>query len=138
MLLLSLFCSVPSFAKGITLSIVIAHNDGKKIVEITDADVVKKFQVFADVIADRVAGEVSAPPANLERYRVSFKVENYPQPYVVQYVYDPSEGRGYMYTPGKGDDGYPTNIGMIIHHIEGKWFRTMASWDDVAKAGSLR
>jgi hypothetical protein len=140
-MLVQLF-AVPAFAKGTTTQIDIEGASLRKSVEIHAPRVIENFQVFAgpgtstnephSLIADWAGGEVGPPPSQLERYRVSFHVMNYPQPYVVLYVLDASGGRGYVYIPGKGES-YATNVGMIIRRVEGKWFRTLESWDTVAR-----
>ena len=120
------------FAKGPTTEITIESPLFARPIEITDPAITKQFQVFASLIVDWASGAVAAP-SGLESYRVSFYVGEYAHPYVVLYAPDPSDKQGYVYVPGARDEWYPTNVSMIIRHVEGRWFRALASWEGVAR-----
>jgi hypothetical protein len=133
-LALLLISFVPSalLAKGPATKITIESPKFARPIEITDPVITKQLQVFSSLIVDWASGAVT-PPAGLETYPVSFHVEEYAHPYVVLYAPDPSGKQGYVYLPGKEDEWYRTNIGMIWRHVEGQWFRALAEWEDLAR-----
>lgn len=76
------------------------------------------------------------------RYAVTFVVE--PQiftpalppgtqrTYVAHYVRNPETGEGFVYLPGRGEDGYRTNIGMIIRDgDDGQWHHAFPTWAEL-------
>lgn len=100
-------------------------------------------------IADWRKGPVERRPDAVQRYRVSFYIGCLPEErslctiaepllsYVVLYEYDAAAGRGYVYLPGKGEDGYAINIRSLVRGVEGKWFAATAEWQD-SVASTLR
>ena len=57
-------------------------------------------------------------------------VEHRPNAYVVWYEYDPAAGKGYIYLPGKADEGYALNTRSIYRGLEGDWFLATSSWQE--------
>jgi hypothetical protein len=153
-------------AKGETTRIIISGVSLATPIEITDAAIVRPFQVWAGAgtmtcirgacydhtkgfIVDWVAGNVAERPSGLQRYIVSFyttfdnavvnadgeTLAERPS-YIVWYEYDPATQKGFVYLPGKGDQGYETNSHTFIRGFggppEGNWFHASNEWDDVA------
>ena len=151
-----LFCwpADPAWAVGPTTRIVITAPSLSAPVEVTDAEQMGAFLVWAGpgvrvngqerlqgFIIDWPAGVVTQRPAGLPRYEVSFYVKHAnrslaSQPeelaYVVWYETDSSSGRGYVYLPGKGDDGYTLNTRSIVRGREGHWYFATSAWHEVA------
>ncbi|HKW35060.1 MAG TPA: hypothetical protein VJN92_18760 [Candidatus Acidoferrum sp.] len=156
----SLLLAMPAamFAKAPTSKIIIEGGGLRKPIAITDPKVLSGFRIWSgpgtsgneseSLIIDWSQGPVLIPQEGLERYRVSFYVQFEPGRqslvYLVSYVYDPLTHQGYVYLPGKGDDGYRLNVSTILRGVEGNWFRASKSWDNLArglvakKAGALK
>jgi hypothetical protein len=154
--LLALF-STGLAGKGSTSRISISGDTLAAPIEIRDAAIVDKFQIWAGpgtrscvaghcvegaegFIVDWSAGAVAAQPSGLRRYQVSFFVEDEPssaQPkperlaYVVLYEDDPVRSQGFVYLPGKGDQWQELNWGSIYRRQEGHWFRATRAWQVV-------
>ena len=55
--------------------------------------------------------------------------------YVVTFVHDPKSGRGFVYLPGRGEDGWKMNVSTILregqdghwHHAEREWSYAIAA-----------
>jgi len=90
--------------------------------------------------ADWAAGAVT-PPKKLRIYRVRFYCnaegastsESLPshQCYGVRYGIDESTGRGYVQIPPANDKEFPGNIQSIYREVEGRWFNSTRSWDEL-------
>ena len=91
------------------------------------------------------AGRFLGPPADRvdldwPRYVVTFVVESRtPLPtlaltgiqkrYVVHYALDRQSGNGFVYLPGRGEDGYRENIALIIReNQDGRWHHASQTW----------
>jgi hypothetical protein len=49
--------------------------------------------------------------------------------YVLIYAKDPVRDSGFIYLPGRGDDGYRVNIGTIIRdRQDGQWMSASPGW----------
>jgi hypothetical protein len=49
--------------------------------------------------------------------------------YVAYYVRNPATDEGFVYLPGRGEDGYRTNISMMIRDgHDGRWHRATPEW----------
>jgi hypothetical protein len=143
--------------KGSTSRISISGDGLASPIEIRDAAIVNKFQIWAGpgtrscvaghcvegaegFIVDWSAGAVAAKPRGLRRYQASFFVEDEESPappkperlaYVVLYEFDPVRSQGFVYLPGKGDQWQELNWGSIYRRLEGHWFRATQAWQDV-------
>jgi len=140
-----LLVAIPSlvFAKANTSKIIIKGSDRKSI-EITDAKLLGNFRVWAgpgtssddakSLIVDWSRGRVAEAPQGLQRYEVDFyaKLPDERLIYVVFCQYDPSTAQGYVYIPGKADEGYWLDVGTILHGVEGNWFHAWSAWDEIA------
>jgi hypothetical protein len=127
-------------AKGRTVKITISTVDQAAPVEINDP-AIGQFHVWDgpgtyvnDFIIDWSKGAVEHRPNALRRYRVAFYTgdeETKPRlSYVVLYEYDPAAGKGYVYLPGKADEGYALNTRSIYRGLEGDWFVATSSWQE--------
>jgi hypothetical protein len=140
-------------AKGRTLKIVISTADQAASIEVTD-DAVSKFNVWSGAgveinnvpqtkgfIVEWTKDPVPERPNNLRRYRVSFftgchrsdtpcSAAEAKLSYLVLYEYDPAAKEGYVYLPGKGDDGYKLNTRSIFRRVEGDWFHATQEWQE--------
>jgi hypothetical protein len=91
---------------------------------------------------DWAAGAVEAPAAALARYGVSFYCEplRTGEPprkcYVVRYVFDAAQKRGFIYLPAPGEPNYRLNVSSLIHDVEGSWFRATPRWDQLMRAAT--
>jgi hypothetical protein len=90
-------------------------------------------------IADWNAGAVE-PPRNLQVYKVRFYCaalgetprETVPSSlcYGVRYGIDRDTGQGYIQVPPEHDREFPDNTRTIYRGVEGRWFRSSASWEE--------
>src|SRR3982751_2784181 len=90
-------------------------------------------------IADWNAGAVE-PPHHLQVYKVRFYCaalgetprETVPSSlcYGVRYGIDRDSGRGYIQVPPEHDRDFPDNTRTIYRGVEGRWFRSSASWEE--------
>ena len=134
-------------AKGPTLKITIKGSDLPSPIEITDKEILEKFDVWAGAgveingfpqtkgfIVDWEKGPVAEPPTTLRRYEVSFDViHQQPSTYVVSYAYDPVTRKGYVYLPGKDEDFNASNTFLILRGVEGNWLSATATWTEIAR-----
>jgi hypothetical protein len=73
------------------------------------------------------------PAASLPRYLVSFHVQpprsNVKVMYAVRYVVDPQTRKGFVYLPGRGEEGYGLNVSTILREADdGRWHHAPAAW----------
>lgn len=137
----------PMCGKAATSKIIIEGAGLGGPAAITDPKVLSSFRVWSgpgtsgneseSFIADWFHGPVLISQEGLQLYRVSFYVQFEPGReqlvYVVFYAYDSSNGQGYVYLPGRGEDGYGLNVSTILRGVEGNWFRASGSWDNLAR-----
>ena len=140
------------FAKGRIVKIVVSGEHLSTPIEST-SETVGQFGVWEGpgvvignvpqakgFIADWSKGVISERRNGLDRYKVSFyegckftdssacHSEEPDLAYVVFYEYDPSNGQGYVYLPGKGDEWYDLNVRSIYRRVEGNWFISTDEW----------
>ena len=84
-----------------------------------------------------IKSPATEPDKALPRYLVSFfttapRSEASPKLcYVVYYVRDPQSADGYVYLPGRGEEGFRLNVGSIIRREQdGKWHHAEQAWSD--------
>ena len=148
-----LLLAVPSIvpAKGKTTKIVIEGPDLSKPIEITDPDVLARFNVWAGpgtsstrpganadsptFIVDWGRGPTRHPPEALQKYQVTFYTERQSErpSYVVYYVVAPGSKQGYVYLPGPSDKWWQLNTFSIFRGNEGQWFPALDGWENVAR-----
>src|SRR5262245_28966695 len=126
--------ALPS-AKGPTVRLVISGHGLLRPIEITEA------RALANVWAGRFIGEqADEPDARLPRSRIDFYVlpprEKEPRlMYAVTYVYDPASGGGFLYLPGRGDDGWALNVRTILRDSQdGRWHTAEPDWSESIEA----
>lgn len=137
-------------AKGATTRIIITGAGLQSPAEISDPEVLKRFNVWSgpgtfagDIegtegfIVDWASGVVTDRPSGLRTFELSFYVKYANRPsseqadqlaYIVSYAVDPVTGQGYVYLPGKSDVPYRLNTRAIYRGREGNWFRANAAW----------
>jgi hypothetical protein len=121
-------------AKGPTTRIVISGPGLSRPVETTDP------KALANVWAGRFIADASPEPdLALPRYLLTFIVQpprDAPHAmYVVSYVRHPQSGNGFVYLPGRGEEGWRTNVATILregqdghwHHAEREWSNAIAA-----------
>jgi len=120
-------------AKGPTVKLTVTGPTLSQPLDITDSRVLMSSQVFAGAF---LAGGSIAPDASLPRYKVAFHVElpkwmnaGIQVKYVVLYVKDASTGQGFVYLPGRDEEGYWLNVGTILRDgQDGTWQVASTSW----------
>jgi hypothetical protein len=90
-----------------------------------------------------IGGPADEPDTSLPRYLITFYVRWWEQgwgetikpKYVVWYVHDPRTKRGFVYLPGRGEDGYSMNAqSMSRDGQDGRWHSAAVEWSEaVAK-----
>lgn len=85
-------------------------------------------------------GMVSMRSSGLQQYDVTFhqggreRMHEWHRRYVVRYAYNPSTEGGYIYLPGPTDgDDYKRNVFSIVHGVEGNWFHSSATWEQLVR-----
>ena len=128
-------------AKGTTTRIIVSGPGLLSPIEIVED--VGRFHVWAgpgtsskeaqSLIVDWAEGAVELPKA-LPVYKVSLETTRRdPNTYVVFYTFDPSTNKGYVFIPGKSHPAYRDNTWLILHGVEGKWFRAWSEWEKLAQ-----
>lgn len=154
--LASLLLAVPALSAGPmeTVRITISGGNLRMPVEITDPALTGIFKVYAgpgnfkrlpdgtrqpiDVpqgfIVDWSRGTVTPPGGTSATYTVSFTTSRPGRNiYTVRYLVDSATGHGYVYLPGKDEEGYADNVWMIVRGVEGHWFRAWSQWEELSR-----
>ena len=117
-------------AKGPTTRLIISGPGLSRPVETTDP------KSLANVWAGRfIAEPAPEPDPALPRYLVTFYVqaprETPHAMYVVTYVRDPQSGSGFVYLPGRGEEGWAMNVRTILRDgQDGRWHHADREWSD--------
>lgn len=153
--------SAPASPKTQTVSIEISGASLATPLEITDAAILARFNIWngpgvavngrpihldpdnqerIGAFIDWPRGVVSILPSALQRYDVVFHqggrepMHEWHRRYVVRYAYDPATEGGYIYLPGRNDgDDYKRNTFSISHGVEGNWFHSSAAWERLVR-----
>jgi hypothetical protein len=138
-----LVASVPVVitARGTTTRIIVSGPDLVAPIEIVED--VGRFHVWAgpgtssneaqSLIVDWATGAVE-PPKSQPVYKVSLETTRRdPSTYVVFYTFDPSTKNGYVFIPGKAHPAYTNNTWLILHGVEGNWFRAWNEWEKLVQ-----
>lgn len=134
--------SLPMLARGnaVTVRLEISGATLQKPIRVVDRNILDISNVYAGTFLGVPAQSVD--PA-WPRYVVSFVVESRtPLPalaptgiqknYVAHYSLNRQTGEGFLYLPGRGEDGYRGNIGLIIREDQdGRWHRASQTWADL-------
>jgi hypothetical protein len=117
-------------AKGPTTRLVISGPGLSRPVETTDPKAL--VNVWGGSFIAEPAPE---PDRALPRYVVTFYVQA-PRDtsramYAVTYVRDPQSGSGFVYLPGRGEEGWAMNVRTILREgQDGRWHHAAAAWSD--------
>lgn len=136
---LLVFGTLPLLARGnaVTVRLDIAGPTISKPIQVTTRDLLDLSNVYAGQFMGLPANRVDA---DWPRYVVTLVVESRtPLPtlaltgihkrYVVHYALDRQSGEGFVYLPGRGEDGYRENIGLIIReNQDGRWHHASEAW----------
>ncbi|MDX1615473.1 MAG: hypothetical protein R3300_14265, partial [Candidatus Promineifilaceae bacterium] len=123
----------PAVAKGPTNLIRIVGPDAVEPIEITDPEILNRFDPWAGQFIG-TGGPLDFPPPVHTPYEVIFYLENsrgeLDPAYMFYYYLGRSGSPGYIYLPGEGEPYYRLNIGTIIRgSADGQWHRSMPTWD---------
>jgi hypothetical protein len=139
------------WAKAPVGAVTISGGGLPKLIEITESDAIKSFNIWSGpgnfkiengvrtpIVRDGSIlwshGIVSDPPKGPPEYEISFNGSSPEQRlYVLLYRYDPSAHFGYVYLPGKGEEWYVVNVHTIYRGVEGHWFRTSRAFDELVQ-----
>lgn len=136
LLLALLFLATPALAKGPVDKITIEGPGLKKPIELTDPEILSRFDPWGGQFIG-TGGPLVGPPPNIkEPYLVKFYLEDQQGAFVLRYMfyyYFNATGKtGYIYLPGPGEPYYQTNTGTIIRgKSDGQWYKAIPGWDDV-------
>jgi hypothetical protein len=120
-------------------------SDGSRPVEITNREILKKFDPWNAQFIDWTRGAVPAPANQDHAFEVFFYMKwpgrksEYDQGdlkliYTVRYVSGGEDGAGYIYLPGQGEKYYRNNAGTIWREKEdGTWRQASPEWDAIAR-----
>jgi hypothetical protein len=123
--------SITLSAKVPTVRIAISGGALSAPIETTDP------AALASIWAGSFIGALSEEPdRELPRYRVTFYVrwgtasaETIEPKYVVTYARNPRNGRGFVYLPGRSEEGYAMNVGSMERDgHDGRWHHADAGW----------
>lgn len=96
-----------------------------------DSPEVTEAHVWMGNFADWQSGAQQEPTGDLPRYAVHFWVRTTPvqMKYVVDFVWDETHDKGYIYLPGRGDPRFYNNVYSILReNQDGKWFNASDTW----------
>jgi len=157
-----LLASAPTLSKGQTERIEISGAGLATPLEITDAAILGRFNIWngpgveafdangrpipedeerSGAFIDWARGIVSIQASTLERYDVVFHQggrdyrHEWHSRYVVRYAYDPAADGGYIYLPGRKDgDAAKKNWSLMYHPgVEGNWFHSAPAWERLVR-----
>ena len=137
--------AVPPLAKGnaVTVRVDIKAAASTTVVAVTQPDLLDRSHVYAGAFLGPVTHrsiDVAWP-----RYVITLVVEPRTpmpalaptgvfKPYVMHYAVDPA-GEGFLYLPGRGEDGYRLNTNLIIRDgDDGRWHRAEPTWAGLLNA----
>ena len=128
-------------AKAPTVRLTIAGADLPAPIETSDP------AALANIWAGTFIGNpCQAPDTSLPRYRVTFHVrwadgstETVEPKYTVLYVRDARTNAGFVYLPGRGEDGYTMNAkSMLRDGQDGHWHRAQPEWSEAIARALVR
>jgi len=149
----SLAASTASWSKGDITKITLERVDTDAVIEITQPEVLDRFVIWsgpgvvswdmaktipapddAAFIVDWTKGLLAGAP-DAPTYKVTLYVDRYDPPcnkYEVLYRVDEA-GTGYVYLPRWDEEIGRCNMSLIARDVEGSWFRSSKTWDEVAE-----
>ena len=131
--------TLPLLARGnaVTVRLDVSGPTLSTPLQLTNRDLLDLSNVYAGQFIGLPANRVDA---DWPRYVVTLVVESRtPLPtlaltgiqkrYVVHYALDRQSGEGFVYLPGRGEDGYRENIGLMIRDDQdGRWHHATETW----------
>jgi hypothetical protein len=131
---------MPLVAKGnaVTVRIAIAGVASTNVAAVTERNLLDRSNVYAGLFLGPLTTD-SIDPA-WPHYVITLVVEpRTPMPalaptgvfkqYVMHYAIDPATDHGFIYLPGRGEDGYRPNTNLIIRDgNDGRWHRADPTW----------
>jgi hypothetical protein len=131
--------SLPLMARGaaVTVRLEISGPTASEPIQVTNRDLLDLSNVYGAQFLGRPAGRVDS---GLPRYVISLVIEARPaipaaaprgtqKRYTMHYALDRQSGEGFVYLPGRGEDGYRGNIGLIIRdEQDGRWHHASETW----------
>ncbi len=148
-LALSVLLIASVWAKGVTVKIVVSGNDFSEPLSITDQSIVGQFSIwsgpnskwrakdgpwntdYSGIFIDFPNGVIDSLPSSLVQFEIEFFIAGTPtdepadQTYKIRYAINPTEPGGYMYLP--------TGNPFVYHGVEGNWFRSTSSWEELVR-----
>jgi len=142
---LSVAAGIPLLAKGnaATVRIDIKAAASTSVVAVNHPDLLDRSHVYAGAFLGPVTDPID--PA-WPRYVITLVVEPRTpmpalaptgvfKPYVMHYAIDPTTHEGFLYLPGRGEDGYRLNTNLIIRDgDDGRWHRADPTWAGLLNA----
>ena len=127
-----------ALAKAPTVKLTIEGGGLTKQFEITDPRILELSHVWGGNFLDHSREPAKDPPRGLPGYDVSFyvrfKEDGIRKKYVVRYYPNSSAEQGYIYLPGKGEDGHALNLESIVRSgRDGKWNYAAPAWERLIK-----
>ena len=129
--LVFVLCAVALSAKGETVRLTVVGPGLSAPIDVIDP------AALASVWAGRFIGRAATEPdKSLPRYVVTFVVQPPRQQqarpmYVVMFARDRESGRGFVYLPGPGQNGYRMNVSTILREgQDGHWHEASPDWSD--------
>ena len=131
--------TLPLLALGnaVTVRLDIAGPALSNPIQVTNRDLLDLSNVYAGQFIGLPANRVDA---DWPRYVVTLVVESrtalptlaltgIQKRYVMHYALDRQSGEGFVYLPGRGEDGYRENIGIMIReNQDGRWHHASETW----------
>jgi hypothetical protein len=135
-LLVIVLLAVPVLAKVPVGKITIESHNLPGPLEVTDPDIVDRFNPWAAQFIGMVGPFRRPPDVGLQTpYQVYFYLENghgqLELSYLLYYYPQPAGTRGYIYMPGKGEPYYPVNVRTILREeSDGRWHQSTPVWEE--------
>ena len=131
--------TLPLLARGnaVTVRLDVSGPTLSTALQLTNRDLLDLSNVYAGQFIGLPANRVDA---DWPRYVVTLVVEpRTPMPtlaltgiqkrYVMHYALDRKTGDGFVYLPGRGENGYRENIGIMIREDQdGRWHHASETW----------
>jgi hypothetical protein len=132
------------YSKGTPDKIVVTRH-GASTVEITDREILKKFDPWRGQFIDWTRRAISPPRDVGQTWQVFFYMKwagrrseydrgDLKMIYAARYVPSREGAPGWIYLPGEGEDFYRNNVATIIRDDDdGKWHQASTEWDAAMK-----
>lgn len=147
------------WSKGEAAKIEITADSLGSPIEITDPDIIRKFNIWNGPGVGTSSHGVPNPPAYLDPNKIGGRFIDWPKgtvehlpddlkgydvkfhiagrrsqgdivgTYIVVYSFNPSFPHGFMYLPDVQDGA--ANTSFIYHGVEGAWFYSSAAWENL-------